>query len=154
MSDKIKVIVIDDSLFIRNIFEKFLSSDPDIEVVDTAEDPLDAREKIKKHNPDVITLDIEMPKMDGIEFLGKIMKLRPMPVIMVSTLTKKGANITMKALEMGAVDYIGKPTNPEEMYSIKGQLISLVKTFISAFTSYNLSRNVFWFLCKTSNGKL
>ncbi|MFN5382243.1 MAG: chemotaxis response regulator protein-glutamate methylesterase [Alphaproteobacteria bacterium] len=108
---KIKVIVIDDSKFIRTVFSGLLNQHPDIEVVDTAEDPFDARDKIKLHNPDVITLDIEMPKMDGISFLDKVMKLRPMPVIMASTLTEKGADITLRALEIGAVDYITKPSD-------------------------------------------
>ena len=84
--------------------------DPEIEVVGVATDPLVAREKIKALNPDVITLDIEMPRLDGLAFLEKIMRLRPMPVVMVSTLTQKGADVTLKALEMGAVDFIGKPT--------------------------------------------
>ncbi|MFI4984035.1 MAG: chemotaxis response regulator protein-glutamate methylesterase [Rickettsiales bacterium] len=111
MGQKIKVIVVDDSKFIRTLFTGMLSQTPDIEVVDTAEDPFDAREKIKKHNPDIITLDVEMPKMDGISFLEKIMRLRPMPVIMVSTLTQKGADTTLKALELGAFDYLAKPTD-------------------------------------------
>ena len=109
--NKTKVIVIDDSKFIRTVFSGLLNQYDDIEVVATAEDPFDAREKIKLHNPDVITLDIEMPKMDGISFLEKVMKLRPMPVIMASTLTEKGADITLRALEMGAVDYITKPSD-------------------------------------------
>jgi two-component system chemotaxis response regulator CheB len=108
---KIKVIIVDDSKFIRTLLESILSDTPDIEVVAIAEDPYDAREKIKQFNPDVITLDIEMPKMDGLSFLEKIMKLRPMPVVMVSTLTKKGADITLQALELGAVSYVTKPSN-------------------------------------------
>ena len=84
---------------------EILQNDPEIEVVATAEDPLDAREKIKKFSPDILTLDVEMPKMDGITFLKNIMRLRPMPVIMVSTLTQAGADITMQALEIGAFDF-------------------------------------------------
>lgn len=106
---KIRVIIIDDSAVIRNLFSDMLKDVPDIEVVAVAEDPFDAREKIKALNPDVITLDIEMPKMDGISFLEKIMTLRPMPVIMISSLTTRGADITLRAIELGAVDYIAKP---------------------------------------------
>lgn len=111
---KIKVIVVDDSSVIRGLFSEILASAPDIEVIATAEDPFDAREKIKRFNPDVITLDVEMPKMDGLTFLERIMKLRPMPVIMASSLTTRGADITIRALEMGAVDYIAKPKMLEE----------------------------------------
>ena len=109
MSSKIKVLIVDDSALIREIFSKIFSSEPDIEVVGTAADPFDAREKIKRLNPDVITLDVEMPKMDGISFLEKVMSLRPMPVIMISSLTQKGAAITIRALEIGAFDFVAKP---------------------------------------------
>ncbi len=108
MKKKITVIVVDDSALIRALFSDLLGSDPDIEVIATAVDAYDAREKIKKLNPDVITLDIEMPNMDGIAFLRKIMSLRPMPVVMVSSLTQRGANATIEALEIGAVDYVPK----------------------------------------------
>nr|WP_157465839.1 chemotaxis response regulator protein-glutamate methylesterase [Colwellia sp. TT2012] len=111
--DIIKVLIIDDSMVIRNIIKDALSYSPHIKVVGEAEDPLVARELIKKLNPDVLTLDIEMPKMDGITFLIKLMRLRPMPVIMLSTLTTKGADITLQALEIGAVDFIAKPTIQE-----------------------------------------
>ena len=80
-----------------------------MECVGTANDPLIAREMIRELNPDVITLDIEMPRMDGIDFLGRLMRLRPMPVVMISTLTERGAEVTMRALEMGAVDFVAKP---------------------------------------------
>ncbi len=106
----VRVLIVDDSALIRKMLTEILSSDPDIEVLGTAQDPYVAREKIKSLNPDVITLDIEMPKMDGIEFLRKIMKLRPMPVLMVSSLTQQGADATLHALEIGAVDYVAKPT--------------------------------------------
>jgi len=106
-----RVVVVDDSALFRKILAQVLDRDPEIEVVGTAEDPLDAREQIKALNPDVITLDIEMPNMDGLSFLEKIMRLRPMPVVMVSTLTQHGAEAAMKALEMGAVDYHPKPTS-------------------------------------------
>lgn len=114
MNDKkIRVLIVDDSAFIREMFTRMLSSAADIEVLGGAEDPFVAREMIKKLNPDVITLDIEMPKMDGISFLEKIMTLRPMPVVMASTLTQKGAEVTMRALELGAIDYVSKPSNLE-----------------------------------------
>src|SRR5689334_19933595 len=94
----------------RQLLSSLLSDDPEIEVVDTAADPLIARERIKELNPDVITLDVEMPNMDGVTFLRKIMTLRPTPVVMISTLTQAGARITLEALEIGAVDFIAKPT--------------------------------------------
>ena len=99
----------DDSELIRQVLTEIISSAPDLEVVDTAVDPIDARNKIKQYNPDVLTLDIEMPKMDGITFLRNLMRLRPMPVVMISTLTEHGAPATLDALEIGAVDYIAKP---------------------------------------------
>jgi len=106
----IKVLVVDDSALIREVLTRMLSRDGDIEVVDTATDPIDARQKIKDLNPDVVTLDIEMPNMNGLQFLEKLMRLRPTPVIMVSTLTKKGASETLLALELGAVDFVAKPS--------------------------------------------
>lgn len=109
MGNPIKVVIVDDSALIRQVLSEILSSDPGIEVVGTASDPLIARDKIKLCNPDLITLDIEMPKMDGITFLRNLMRLRPMPVLMVSSLTEKGADITLEALELGAVDYVTKP---------------------------------------------
>ncbi len=105
----IKVLIVDDSALIRSVLKKTLSRDSDIEVVGTAEDPIDARQKIKMLNPDVLTLDIEMPQMNGLAFLDKLMRLRPMPVVMVSTLTSKGAQETLLALELGAVDFVAKP---------------------------------------------
>jgi len=106
---KIKVLVVDDSSTMRGLIATALSADEDIEVVGQAEDPLQARQAIKALNPDVVTLDVEMPNMSGLEFLEKIMRLRPMPVIMVSTLTSRGAEETVRALEIGAVDCIEKP---------------------------------------------
>jgi len=107
--NKIKVLVVDDSALIRNLMSKIINSQQDMETVATAPDPFIARDQIKKFNPDVITLDIEMPKMDGIEFLEKIMRLRPTPVLMVSTLTERGTDVTFRALELGAVDFVTKP---------------------------------------------
>ena len=106
---KTTVLVVDDSLTMRSIVSAMLQSDPEIEVVGTAGDPLQAREAIKALNPDVVTLDIEMPNMNGLDFLEKIMRLRPMPVIMISTLTQHGAESSIRALELGAFDCVGKP---------------------------------------------
>ena len=106
----IKVLVVDDSALIREVLSRMLSRDGDIVVVGTATDPIDAREKIKTLDPDVVTLDIEMPNMNGLAFLEKLMRLRPTPVVMVSTLTKKGASETLLALELGAVDFVAKPS--------------------------------------------
>jgi two-component system chemotaxis response regulator CheB len=104
------VLVVDDSAVMRQLLTTLLSDDPEIEVVGTAADPHIARERIKALNPDVITLDVEMPHMDGLTFLRKIMTLRPTPVVMVSTLTQAGAEVTLEALEVGAVDFVAKPT--------------------------------------------
>jgi len=108
--EKIKVLIVDDSTVIRSIIKEVLSHDESIHVVGEAKDPFVARDKIKELNPDVITLDVEMPKMDGITFLKNLMRLRPMPVVMLSTLTTKGADTTLAALEIGAVDFIAKPS--------------------------------------------
>ncbi len=108
--NKIRVLIIDDSLLIRKVLTEILNSSSDIEVVGAAEDPLIAREMIKELNPDVLTLDIEMPRMDGITFLRNLMRLRPMPVVMISALTESNAEFTLTALELGAVDFIAKPT--------------------------------------------
>jgi two-component system chemotaxis response regulator CheB len=106
---KTRVLIVDDSALIRSLMTEIISSQADMEVVGVAPDPIVARELIKKTNPDVLTLDVEMPKMDGLEFLEKLMRLRPMPVLMVSSLTEKGSEITMRALELGAVDFVTKP---------------------------------------------
>ncbi|HET8764657.1 MAG TPA: chemotaxis response regulator protein-glutamate methylesterase [Rhodanobacter sp.] len=109
--ERVRVLVIDDSALVRKMLSAMLAADPQIEVVGTAPDPLVAREKIKQLNPDVLTLDVEMPRMDGITFLENLMRLRPMPVVMVSTLTTAGADVTLRALEMGAVDFYAKPNS-------------------------------------------
>ena len=106
----VRVLIVDDSATMRSLIATVLQRDPEIEVVGEAGDPLEAREAIKKLNPDVITLDVEMPNMNGIDFLEKIMRLRPMPVVMVSTLTVRGAEATMEALELGAIDCVAKPS--------------------------------------------
>jgi two-component system chemotaxis response regulator CheB len=104
-----RVVVIDDSALIRRILTEIINSEPDMEVVAAAPDPLVAREQIRALNPDVITLDVEMPKMDGLAFLEKLMRLKPTPVVMVSTLTERGSETTLRALELGAVDFVSKP---------------------------------------------
>jgi two-component system chemotaxis response regulator CheB len=106
---KIRVLAVDDSALVRSLLAEIINRQSDMECVGTANDPLIAREMIRELNPDVITLDIEMPKMDGLDFLGRLMRLRPMPVVMISTLTERGADITMRALELGAVDFVAKP---------------------------------------------
>lgn len=109
MNGRIRVLVVDDSALIRSLMRELLGSQPDIEVVGMAPDPHVARELIKQLNPDVITLDVEMPRMNGLDFLEKLMRLRPTPVVMVSSLTEQGSEVTLKALELGAVDFITKP---------------------------------------------
>lgn len=109
MSKKIRVIVVDDSALVRSLLAEIINRQSDMECIGTANDPLIAREMIRELNPDVITLDVEMPRMDGIDFLGRLMRLRPMPVLMISTLTERGAEVTMRALELGAVDFVAKP---------------------------------------------
>jgi two-component system, chemotaxis family, protein-glutamate methylesterase/glutaminase len=106
----IKVLVVDDSALIREVLSRTLGREGDIEVVGVASDPIEAREKIKSLQPNVVTLDIEMPNMNGLAFLDRLMRLHPLPVVMVSTLTKKGASETLLALELGAVDFVAKPS--------------------------------------------
>ncbi|UJP06535.1 MAG: chemotaxis response regulator protein-glutamate methylesterase [Nitrosomonas sp.] len=106
---KIRVLVIDDSALIRKLLSEIINSQPDMEAIGSAPDPLVAREMIREMNPDVLTLDVEMPKMDGLDFLEKLMRLRPTPVVMVSTLTERGSDITFRAMELGAVDFVSKP---------------------------------------------
>ena len=103
------MIVVDDSALVRSLLSEIINRQRDMECIGTANDPLVAREMIRELNPDVITLDVEMPRMDGIDFLGRLMRLRPMPVVMISTLTERGAEVTMRALELGAVDFVAKP---------------------------------------------
>jgi len=125
----IRVLIVDDSALTRNILREILSSDDNIEVVGTAIDPYIARTKIKQLNPDVLTLDVEMPKMNGINFLKNLMRLRPMPVVMVSSLTQKGADVALEALGLGAVDYVGKPdvTSETSLVDYSEEIISKIK---------------------------
>ena len=106
---KTKVLVVDDSAVVRELLCEIFRSAPDLEVVGTAADPYIARDEIKRLNPDVLTLDVEMPRMDGVTFLRNLMRLHPMPVVMISSLTERGADVTLKALELGAVDFVAKP---------------------------------------------
>lgn len=106
---KTRVVVVDDSALVRSLLTEIINRQPDMQCIGAASDPYAAREMIRTLNPDVITLDVEMPRMDGIDFLSKLMRLRPMPVVMVSTLTERGAEVTLRALELGAVDFVAKP---------------------------------------------
>ena len=106
---KIRVLCVDDSALVRSLMTEIIDSHEDMEVVAVAPDPLVARELIKQHNPDVLTLDVEMPRMDGLDFLERLMRLRPMPVVMVSSLTERNSEVTLRALELGAVDFVTKP---------------------------------------------
>jgi len=128
--NKIKVLIVDDSALVRQILTEILNSDRDIDVVGTAQDPFIARDKIKKLSPDVITLDIEMPKMDGVTFLRNLMRLHPMPVVMISSLTEQGADITFEALEAGAIDFVAKPKIDvkEGLQEYTNEIILKVKT--------------------------
>ncbi|MDX8398491.1 MAG: chemotaxis response regulator protein-glutamate methylesterase [Mariprofundaceae bacterium] len=134
MAKKIKVLIIDDAALVRQLLTQVLSQDPEIEVVGAAIDPIMARDMIKKLNPDVLTLDVEMPRMDGVTFLSNLMRLRPMPVVMVSTLTEKGADVTLRALALGAVDFISKPKlgGTYKLMDYAEEIIEKVKNAASA----------------------
>lgn len=129
-----KVLIVDDSAVFRALLSEIIDSDPQLEVVGVAVDPYEAREKIKKLKPDVITLDIEMPKMDGVQFLKNLMRLHPMPVVMISTLTQHGAEATLAALDIGAVDYFPKPTEnvASEMSNYRQLVVEKVKMAATA----------------------
>lgn len=135
----VRVIIVDDSALIRKVLTEILGGDPGIEVIATAGDPLIARKKIRDLNPDVVTLDIEMPRLDGLSFLDRIMRLRPMPVVMVSTFTERGSDIALEALEMGAVDALPKPKIDIRTGLTEGgdELIAVVKAAaeVSTFKS-------------------
>jgi len=130
----IKVLIVDDSALIRQLLTEILDNAAGIQVVGSAADPYQAREKIKKLNPDVLTLDVEMPRMDGVTFLGNLMRLRPMPVVMVSTLTEEGADVTLRAMEYGAVDFVSKPKVDvrEKLNDYAAEIISKVRMAATA----------------------
>ncbi|WP_158814578.1 chemotaxis response regulator protein-glutamate methylesterase [Methylocapsa sp. S129] len=136
----VRVLVVDDSATMRGLIRAALERDPEVEVVGQAADPIEARQAIKALNPDVITLDVEMPNMNGIEFLEKIMRLRPMPVIMVSSLTTSGGDATIRALETGAVDCVAKPSSGDE--DAFGELPAIVKMAAGAFVRPSAPRRV------------
>jgi two-component system, chemotaxis family, protein-glutamate methylesterase/glutaminase len=135
-----RVLIVDDSAMMRSFLREVLSGDPQIEVVGVASDPFSARQKIKLLNPSVITLDIEMPGMDGLTFLEHLMRLRPMPVVMVSSLTQKGAATTLRALELGAVDFVAKPVQSLETGwpDFRAEIIEKVKTATAAYVPYEV----------------
>ena len=133
----ISVLVIDDSALMRKLLTGVINGDPRMEVVGTAEDPYVAREQIKQLNPDVLTLDIEMPKMNGITFLRNLMRLRPMPVVMVSTLTEKGASATLESLELGAFDYVAKSTLQEDWGIDKFAKLVVEKVHMASLANIN-----------------
>lgn len=134
MKQKIRVVVVDDSALVRGLLTEIINRQRDMECVGAANDPLVAREMIRDLNPDVITLDIEMPKMDGIDFLARLMRLRPMPVVMISTLTERGAEVTMRALELGAVDFVAKPRIglADGINELASQIVEKVRVAASA----------------------
>ncbi|ALP52684.1 chemotaxis response regulator protein-glutamate methylesterase [Candidatus Tenderia electrophaga] len=127
---KIKVLIVDDSALVRKLLTEMLSDAPGIEVVGAAQDPYIAREKIKQLQPDVLTLDVEMPRMDGLTFLKNLMRLHPMPVVMVSSLTEAGADVTLEALETGAIDFVTKPKLDlaEGLGAYRDELVNKLKT--------------------------
>jgi len=131
---KTRVVVVDDSALVRSLLTEIINREKDMECVGAANDPLVARGMIRELNPDVITLDIEMPKMDGIEFLGRLMRLRPMPVVMISTLTERGAEVTMRALELGAVDFVAKPRLglTDGIAEMAGQIVEKIRIAATA----------------------
>lgn len=122
--NKMKVLIVDDSHLIRDVLTEILQRHPGIQVVGSAKDPYEARQMIKDLNPDVLTLDVEMPKMNGVTFLKNLMRLRPMPVVMISTLTSEGSNVTMQAMELGAVDFIEKPKDLGQIMQEYGDTIT------------------------------
>lgn len=128
----IKVMVIDDSAIVRRVLTDMLAGHGDIEVVGTAPDPIVARQRIKELNPDILTLDIEMPRMDGVTFLKELMREHPMPVVVISSLGERGSRIAMEALEAGAVEVIPKPGGPYSVSDLKGALVHKVRAAAAA----------------------
>lgn len=124
---KTRVVVVDDSALIRSLLREIIDRQPDMQCVGVAADPFAARETIRATDPDVLTLDVEMPRMDGIDFLAKLMRLRPMPVVMVSSHTQAGAEVTLEALALGAVDYVTKPRSDDSLADCAAELTRKVK---------------------------
>ncbi|EGQ9108317.1 chemotaxis response regulator protein-glutamate methylesterase [Vibrio cholerae] len=141
---KIKVLIVDDSPVFRALLTQLIDSDPALQVVASAKDPYQARELIKHYQPDVVTLDVEMPKMNGVQFLKNLMRLHPLPVVMISTLTQHGAEATLAALELGAVDYFPKPSsdNPAEMLNYKNLVNDKIKMAAQANVGFVQSATV------------
>ncbi|HPC01521.1 MAG TPA: chemotaxis response regulator protein-glutamate methylesterase [Syntrophales bacterium] len=142
MANRIKVLIVDDSAIVRKIFTEELAKYPDIEVVGSAPDPFVARDKIVNLNPHVITLDIEMPRMDGLTFLRKLMKYHPVPTVVVSSLTKEGSSLTLEALEIGAVDVIAKPGGSYSVGDMSAQLVEKIRAAARARFIVPHQRNV------------
>ncbi len=138
MSKKVRVLIVDDSALVRQLLAKGLAMDPDIEVVGTASDPYAARDKIVQLRPDVMTLDVEMPRMDGVDFLRRLMPQYPIPVLMVSSLTQRGKQITLDALDAGAVDFVAKPSTDlaRGLAGMLGELRAKVKQTAAANVSH------------------
>lgn len=141
---KTTVLIVDDSALIRKLLNEIISSSQFLEVVGTCADPFEAREKIKQLNPDVITLDVEMPRMDGITFLKNLMRLRPMPVVMISTLTERGSDITLQALELGAVDYVAKPKVEvaEKLSALNNDIVTKIRIAAKANVNVNTAASI------------
>jgi len=142
MANRIKVLIVDDSAIVRKIFTEELAKYPDIEVVGSAPDPFVARDKIVNLNPHVITLDIEMPRMDGLTFLRKLMKYHPVPTVVVSSLTKEGSSLTLEALEIGAVDVIAKPGGSYSVGDMSAQLVEKIRAAARARFIVPHQRNI------------
>ncbi len=155
MTKEIKVLIIDDSALVRTLLTEILQSEPSIKVVGAAVDPIEARDMIKQFSPDVLTLDIEMPKMNGIAFLSNLMRLRPMPVVMISTLTHAGAPATLEALELGAIDFLPKPKDGSSAHlaDYKATIISKVRAAANANISARDSLGVDTSKVKCSSGQ-
>ena len=134
MNKKIRVVVVDDSVLVRSLVSEIINRQPDMVCVGAANDPLVAREMIRELDPDVITLDVEMPKMDGLDFLARLMRLRPMPVVMLSTLTERGADVTIRALELGAIDFVAKPRLglADGLRDLSGQIVEKIRVASAA----------------------
>ena len=139
---KIKVLVVDDSAVVRGLLSRAINSQPDMTVIAVASDPIAAIERLKASTPDVLTLDVEMPRMDGLQFLEKLMRIRPLPVVMVSSLTARGAEVTMRALELGAVDFVAKPTagDAESLAAYTEEVADKVRAAAAARVSRRVAR--------------